>query len=96
MFIIFHKQTKKILLHGEGNPVTVDNKYFVNNEAICNDATNYDWKYINQQILPRDEFCNYRIDADDLPAVEKPVSIEELKEQLAATNAILLDMYLGV
>lgn len=96
MFIIFNKLTKTIYSYGVGNPTESENKLILEGDIICNDLSVCWWKYIADQRLETDENGAYLHDADYYAEAEKPVSIEELKEQLAATNAILLDIYLGV
>ena len=96
MFIIFLTETKQIQSVGQGTPTESENKLYLDSDVICNDLSICGWKYIADQRLETDENGSYLHDADYYAEAEKPVSIEELKEQLAATNAILLDIYLGV
>lgn len=96
MFIIFDKTTKQILSYGQGTPMEMGNLLVLGSETICNDLSVCWWKYIADQRLETDENGSYLHDADYYEEIDTPVTIEELKEQLAATNAILLDMYLGV
>ena len=96
MFIIFDKTTKQILSYGQGNPIEMGNLLVLGSETICNDLTICDWKYIADQRLETDETGAYLHDADYYIEIPAPVTIEDLKEQLAATNAVLLDLYLGV
>ena len=96
MFIIFDRQTKTIYSYGVGNPTESGNKLYLGNTIICNDLTVCDWKYIADQRLEQDENGAYLHDADYYIEIPAPVTIEDLKEQLAATNAVLLDLYLGV
>lgn len=96
MFIIFLKSTKQILSVGQGTPTESDNKLYLDSDVICNDLSICGWKYIADQRLETNESVGYLHDADYYAEVTKPITVEELKEQLAATNAILLDIYLGV
>ena len=95
MFIIFLKSTKEIISYGTGNPTVVGNTLVLNGNSICNDLGRCDWKYIDNQELDQNEY-GFVHDADYYLSIEKPLTIAELQEQLAATNAILLDIYLGV
>ena len=95
MFIIFNKTTKTIYSYGAGNPTESENKLILNGNPICNDLSVCGWKYIADQRLETDE-NGYVHDADYYEEAVKPATIEELQGQLAATNAILLDIYLGV
>ena len=95
MFIIFNKTTKAILSYGQGNPIEMGNLLVLGSETICNDMTACGWKYIADQVLEQDE-NGFVHDADYYIEIPAPVTIEDLKEQLAATNAVLLDLYLGV
>lgn len=95
MFIIFDKTTKAILSYGQGNPVQMGNLLVLGSETICRNLTTCGWKYIADQRLEQDE-NGFVHDADYYEEAVNPATIEELQEQLAATNAILLDMYLGV
>jgi hypothetical protein len=94
MFIIFDRQTKTIYSYGSGNPIESENKLYLGNAIICNDLTICNWKYIADQRLEQDE-NGFVHDADYYPVATKPVTVEDLQEQLAATNAVLLDIYLG-
>jgi len=96
MFIIFDKTIKTIYSYGVGNPTESDNKLILNGNPICNDLSVCGWKYIADQRLETDENGACLHDADYYEEAVKPVTIEELQKQLAATNAILLDIYLGV
>lgn len=98
MIIFYFSDTKRILNHliGFSTILTASNKYIVAGQVICNAIANIEWKYIADQRLETDDEGNYLYNADYYLPVEKPLTIEELQEQLAATNAILLDMYLGV
>lgn len=95
MFIIFNKTTKLILSYGVGNLSESENKLYLGSNIICNDLTICDWKHISDQRLETDDDGAYLHNADYYEEITKPVTIEELQEQLAATNAILLDIYLG-
>ena len=94
MFIIFDKTTKAILSYGQGNPIEMGNLLVLGSETICNDMTACGWKYIADQRLEQDE-NGFVHGADYYDESTKPATIEELQEQLAATNAVLLDIYLG-
>ena len=95
MFIIFDKTTKAILSYGQGNPVQMGNLLVLGSETICRNLTTCGWKYIADQRLETDETGAYLHDVDYYDEIEMPVTIAELQEQLAATNAVLLDIYLG-
>lgn len=96
MFIIFDKTTKAILSYGQGTPIEMGNLLVLGSETICRNLTVCGWKHIADQRLETNDEGDYLHNADYYEEIEIPVTIEELKEQLAATNAILLDMYLGV
>lgn len=96
MFIIFLKSTKEILSFGQGKPIQMGNLLVLGSETICRDLTVCGWKFIADQRLETDDEGNYLHNADYYDEIETPVTVEELKAQIAATNAILLDVYLGL
>ena len=71
-------------------------EYWIDDWNTTTKVSDVKWKYIAEQRLETDENGAYLHDIDYYLPVDKPISIAELKEQLAATNAVLLDLYLGV
>lgn len=92
MFIIFNKTTHAVLTYGQGYPHVkeTDGKLKIANTVICNDAGAYGWKYITDtsgDIVGADE--------RDYPELEKPLDSQEIKEQIEAINAVVMDLVMG-
>lgn len=96
--ILFYFPDKRIhqVIPRFGAVSEMDGEYWIDDWNTTTRASDVGWKYIADQRLETDEDGAYLYDADYYAEATKPVTIEELQEQLASTNAILLDLYLGV
>ena len=92
MFIIFNKQTHEILTYGHGYPHVQekDGKIKIAGQIVCNDSVLYGYRYITDDygdVAGQDE--------RHFPEMEKPLEQQEIKDQLEAMNAVIMDIIMG-